>query len=111
MATVEQCNAALHTLADRLATPDPKRRRIEFDRTMSCSIRDLHVIFTGRLKDGQLINIERSADRDAQIKLTMSSDDLVALVNGNLKMAAAWASGRVKVEAGVRDLLKLRSIF
>jgi hypothetical protein len=41
----------------------------------------------------------------------MSSDDLVALVDGTLKMAPAWASGRVKVEAGVRDMLKLRSIF
>jgi putative sterol carrier protein len=111
VATVEQCDDALHALADRLARPDPSRRKIEFDRTLSCTIRDLDVIFTGRLKDGQLINIGQSADRDAQIRLTMRSDDLLALVDGTLKMAPAWATGRVKVEAGVRDLLKLRSIF
>ena len=48
---------------------------------------------------------------DAQIRLTMTSDDLLALVDGSLHLASAWATGRIKVEAGVRDLLKLRSIF
>jgi putative sterol carrier protein len=41
----------------------------------------------------------------------MTSDDLVALVHGDLKMATAWATGRVKIDAGVRDLVRLRSIF
>lgn len=111
MATVEQCEEALQTLAGRLAASDRSRQKIGFDRTLSCTIRDLNVIFAGRLKDGQLINIEQSTNGSAQVRLTMSSDDLVALVDGRLKMAAAWATGRVKVDAGVRDLLRLRSIF
>jgi hypothetical protein len=41
----------------------------------------------------------------------MSSDDLLALVDGRLKMSSAWATGRVKIDAGVRDLVKLRSVF
>jgi putative sterol carrier protein len=41
----------------------------------------------------------------------MTSDDLLALVDGRLKMASAWATGRVKIDAGIRDLLKLRSIL
>ena|SRR6266496_2000955 len=111
LATVERCEQALHELADRLAANEKSRRKVDFDRTMSCTIRDLDVIFAGRLKDGQLIDIGRAPSRDAQVRLTMSSDDLIALVDGNLKMAAAWATGRVKVEAAVRDLFKLRSIF
>jgi alkyl sulfatase BDS1-like metallo-beta-lactamase superfamily hydrolase len=111
VATVEQCQTALQLLADRVAANDPARRRSGFDRSLSCSIRDLDVIFSGRLKDGLLLDIARADKRDAQVKLSMSSDDLVALVDGNLKMAPAWATGRVKVEAGVRDLMKLRSIF
>jgi putative sterol carrier protein len=111
VATVEQCEQALQQLSDRLAANDPSRRKIDFDRSMTCTIRDLGVIFAGRLKDGQLLEIGRAADRDAQIRLAMSSDDLIALVNGHLKIAPAWATGRVKVEAGVRDLMKLRSIF
>jgi putative sterol carrier protein len=41
----------------------------------------------------------------------MKGDDLVKLVAGELNMAAAWATGRVKVDASVRDIIKLRSIF
>jgi putative sterol carrier protein len=41
----------------------------------------------------------------------MTSDDLLKLVDGELNMASAWASGRVKIDASVFDLLKLRSVF
>jgi len=111
VATVEQCEQALHALADKLAGNDPSRRNLGFDRSMTCSIRDLDVVFGGRLTDGRLVDVSRATSREAQIRLTMGSDDLIALVEGNLKIASAWATGRVKVEAGVRDLIKLRSIF
>lgn len=111
MATVEQCEEALQELADRLAASENSRRQIGFDRSLTCTIRDLNVIFAGRLKDGQLVDVGKTTSRQAQIRLAMNSDDLLALVDGQLKMASAWATGRVKVDAGVRDLLKLRSIF
>ena len=41
----------------------------------------------------------------------MSSDDLLDLVAGRTKFASAWASGKVKIDARVFDLIKLRSIF
>jgi hypothetical protein len=111
VATVEQCEQALQTLAARMAASDSARRNLDFERTLTCTIRDLRVVFAGRLKDGQLIDVARATSRDAQVRLAVGSDDLVALVDGRLKMAVAWATGRVRVEAGVRDLLKLRSIF
>ncbi|MDT4941816.1 MAG: hypothetical protein QOJ34_1905 [Pseudonocardiales bacterium] len=111
MATVDECEQALTALADRLAANDAARRSVSFDRSLTCSIRDLGVTFAGRLKDGQLVDIGQAPSKDAQIRLTMSSDDLVALVAGRLKMAAAWATGRVKVDASIRDMMKLRSIF
>ena len=110
MATEEQCEQALHTLADRLAAADGSSAN-GFDRTLSCTLPDLGLVFTGHLHDGRLTDIVRTDKRNAQVKLTMSSDDLLALVDGRLKMASAWATGRVKIDAGVRDLLKLRSIF
>jgi len=47
----------------------------------------------------------------ADIRLTMSSDDLVAMTDGRLHFGSAWATGRVKLEAGLRDLLRLRKIL
>jgi putative sterol carrier protein len=111
VATVAQCEQALHTLAQRLADNEASRRKAGFDRSVTCTIRDLDVVFAGRLKDGQLLDIGPAAARDAQVRLTMTGDDLLALVDGDLKMASAWATGRVKIEASVRDLMRLRSVF
>ena len=111
MATVEECEQALADLADRLAANESARRKVSFDRSLTCSIRDLDVVFAGRLKDGQLVDIRRAPSKDAQIKLSMSSDDLLALVDGRLKVAGAWATGRVRIDASIRDVMRLRSLF
>lgn len=111
MATEQECEQALHVLAERLAANNGSSGHHDFDRSLSCSLRDLGIVFTGHLHDGQLTDIARTESRVAQVRLTMTSDDLLDLVNGNLRMASAWASGRVKIEAGVRDLLRLRSVL
>src|SRR5215469_12682974 len=113
MASVEECALAFHALAARLASADPAaRKRADFDRTLSCALRDLDVTFAGRLRDGELTDIRQvDADAKAQVRMSMSSDDLVALVAGKLNMGSAWASGRVRIDAGVLDLLRLRAIF
>jgi hypothetical protein len=41
----------------------------------------------------------------------MSSDDLLAMTAGRLSFGPAWAAGRVKLEAGLRDMLRLRSLL
>ena len=69
------------------------------------------MIFAGQLRDGELIDIRQVDKSDGQVKMTMTSDDLLKLVAGDLPMGSAWASGRVKIDASVFDLLKLRSIF
>ena len=111
VASVEECQQALHGLAARLAEKEAARRKTGFDRTLSCTLRDLEVTFAGKLHDGLLSGIEQVAQPTAQIRLKMTSDDLVSLVDSRLNIASAWATGRVKVEAGVMDMIKLRSIF
>jgi putative sterol carrier protein len=112
MATVEECEAAMHMLAARLRSPDAAETRGKMiDRSVSCHLTDLDVTFTGRLTGGDITGIHRSERPDGQIKLAMSSDDLLALVDGRLHFAKAWASGRLKVDASVFDLLKLRALL
>src|SRR5256885_15916012 len=102
MASVEDCEHALATLAKRLANADPEaRRRNSFDRTLSCRLTDLDVVFGGRIRDGLLTDIHRiegNGTGSAQVKLAMTSDDLVQLVGRELNLAAAWASGRLKID-------------
>jgi hypothetical protein len=112
MATVEECRAALDTLAARLAEREPAKRNRDFDRTLSCRVRDLDVMFTGRFDRGLLTDIDQGDNgRSAQIRLTVGSDDLVKLVDGKLNVASAWATGRMRVDAGVRDMIRLKSLF
>jgi rhodanese-related sulfurtransferase len=76
---------------------------------------DLGVAFHGRMKDARLLDVVDYADLsrvpNAQIRLTIPSDDLLALVDGRLNFIQAWTAGRIKVGASFGDLLKLRKIF
>ncbi|MBK5995331.1 SCP2 sterol-binding domain-containing protein [Streptomyces microflavus] len=115
MATMAECRSALRRLSDNLAAADGDvRGAAALDRSLSCHIKDLDITFTGRLADGRIQvqdTVEGPPREKAEIRLAMTGDDLVALVDGDLNFAKAWASGRVRLEAGFRDLLKLRSLL
>jgi hypothetical protein len=85
------------------------------DRSLSCRLTDLQEVVLGRLNSGSVRDLRVvAAGPDvpkADIRLTMTSDDLVALTDGRLHFGQAWATGRVKLEAGLRDLLRLRKIL
>lgn len=110
-----ECRSALRRLSDNLAATDGDvRGAAALDRSLSCHIKDLDITFTGRLTDGRIQvqdTVEGPPREKAEIRLAMTGDDLVALVDGDLNFAKAWASGRVRLEAGFRDLLKLRSLL
>jgi predicted lipid carrier protein YhbT len=112
MATVEECRAALGALAARLdAHAAEARSRVDLDRPLACTIRDLGVSFHGRLTGGRLVDLADGDDPRAKIRLTSSSDDLLALVNGELDITKAWTSGRISINANPFDLLKLRKLL
>lgn len=112
MATKKQCEAALRGLAQRLDDVDESlKKRHAPDRTVSCRIPDLETTFTGRLAQGSLCDIADGPTENAQIRLTVSSDDLLAVTKGELPFASAWATGRLKIEASVLDMIRLRSLL
>ena len=116
MASLQECEAALQALAGKLAAVDPDlRRKHAVDRTVSCRVLDLAVVFHVRLSDGSVVDLdcrpEDEAAPQAQVRLAARSDDLVALVRGDLTPPVAWATGRLTVEASVLDLLRLRALL
>ncbi|MFF2851888.1 SCP2 sterol-binding domain-containing protein [Streptomyces sp. NPDC058001] len=115
MATLEECRAALDKLSDNLATAEGDvRSAAALDRSLSCRITDLDMTFVGRLKDGRirvLDTVQGPPPEKAEIRLAMTGDDLVALVGGELNFAKAWGSGRVRLEASLRDLFRLRTLL
>lgn len=112
MASIEECEQAFRDLAAQLGSADGSaRKKAAIDRTISCTLRDLGVVFSGRLTNGELLDIRRTSDGKAQVRMTMTSDDLLRLVGGELHLVSAWAGGRVKIDASVLDLVRLRSVF
>ncbi|MFF1378075.1 SCP2 sterol-binding domain-containing protein [Streptomyces sp. NPDC058308] len=115
MATMAECRTALDRLSDNLASADGDvRGAAALNRSLSCRITDLDVTFTGRLANGRIAVLDSHPGpprEKAEIRLAMTGDDLLALVDGELNFARAWTAGRVRLEAGFRDLLRLRSLL
>ncbi|PWU45840.1 sterol-binding protein [Micromonospora sp. S4605] len=112
MASVDECRQALRDLADRLdRNAETVRERVDLDRTLACRITDLDTAFHGRIADGRLVEMTDGDDPKAKIALSTSSDDLVALVRGELDVTRAVASHRVSIKASPFDLMKLRKLL
>jgi len=111
VATIDECRAALESMARLLDKVEPDlRERHVLERTVSCHVKDLGVIFTGRLRDGGLHDIEQVESAKCQLRTAVNSDDLVKLSRGELEIATALTRGKLKIDASVFDLLKLRSL-
>ena len=112
MATVAECRTAIDELAAMLSAVDEQRRRKHVpDRSLSLHVMDHDIFFRARLHDGELVDIHETTAREpkANIRLSMTSDDLVALTRKELSFPHAWATGRVRLDASIRDLLRLRA--
>lgn len=111
MASVEETRAALTRFTTHLASNrDEVRQKIDLDRRMVCRVTDLGVSFQGRFVNGELRDLAEGDDPQAQITLSAASDDLIALIDGELDFTRAIATGRVSLRASPFDLLKLRKL-
>jgi putative sterol carrier protein len=112
MATVDECRQALHTLSARMdANIASGGTPVDLDRPLACTITDLGVAFHGRITGGRMVGLTDGDDPDAKIRLIASSDDLVALIDGNLDLLKAFTSGRIGIRANPFDMLKLRKLI
>ena len=113
MASLEQSREAVAVLAGRLVELEDQKRRKIPDRTLSLVLPDLPRTFHARLEAGALVGVrdDEGDGSDADLGLEMSSDHLLDLVSGELSFPLAWATRKIKVRAGVRDLLELPRWF
>jgi SCP-2 sterol transfer family protein len=114
MASAEECREALQALSGRLTEMSPQDRASYFgERSMSCHVTDLGVTFVTRFADAGATPVTEAKPDDppADIRLTASSDDVISLSATPANIARMWISGRVKVQASMRDLLALRKLL
>lgn len=48
---------------------------------------------------------------DADVRVTATEEDFIALLKGELKPMRAWATKRLKVKASLEDIMRVRKFF
>ncbi|HTW20751.1 MAG TPA: SCP2 sterol-binding domain-containing protein [Mycobacteriales bacterium] len=117
MATVRQCRRAVDRLVatiDGLNDEDKSRHLPR--RTVICIVSDLGVWFTARVDETGVHDVALHSEIStlpsiADVRVTLDSEDLVALAEGREDILSAWLRGRVHVSAPMRDMLRLRALL
>ena len=113
MTSAEECRTALQKLAGRLSELSPAERDQYFgNRTISVTVPDLNVTFVTVLGSGDdPVHEAKPGDRPADIRMTANSDEVVQLAEQPMNIARAWVTGRIKIEASMKDLFRLRRLL
>jgi hypothetical protein len=116
MNSIDACLEGIAKLNERiLDEPESERRKVIVERSVSVLVPDLATVFDMRLTPDGLSDItHRPEDAPAprpQVRITVSSDDLVDLADGRLDPTRALLTRRVKVDASVSDLLRMRKLL
>jgi hypothetical protein len=113
MPTAQECQDALQKLAGRLSDMSPEDRDTYFgNRSISVTIPDVGVTFVTKLGSGDdPVREAVPGDPPADIKLTADSAEVASLAESPMNIGRSWVAGRVKIEASVKDLFRLRRLL
>lgn len=112
MASEAECEKAVRQLVDLLAQVDPElRSKYVLERTVSCRVTDIGVTWSARVTVEGVADLRDDDDTKAQVRLSVGSDDLLALIDGRLSVGSAFATGKLRVQASPFDLLRLGSLL
>ena len=110
MATVDEVEATLARLATRFERLDHSYKALlPSNRTIEAVFSDLDRIYHASWRRGELTDVRPGPADDADIRVSLSSDDLIAMADGELRFRKAWSSNRLRIEASMTDLIRLRS--
>lgn len=112
MASVEQVEAVLVELIRRADGIDPSTRAmLPSRRVVEARCPDLDLVYHARWSGGQLGEVVAGPADRPDIRISVDSDDLVAMSAGELAFHRAYASGRIRLDASMTDLLRLRAVL
>ncbi|WP_431869472.1 SCP2 sterol-binding domain-containing protein [Nocardiopsis eucommiae] len=115
MSSIDACLEGIARANERiLAQPLDRRREHIRERTVRVIVPDLETAFDMRLTVDGLTDVTPGplvASGSAQVRVTVTSDDLVALAEDRLDPAVALITRRLKVDATLSDMLRLRRVL
>lgn len=112
MATVAEVDQTLHDLVRKLENASVEPRSLPERRTLTVHVRDLDLDYIAVFGEGRISGLEQGEPSgDEDVKISVSSDDLIALAKGTLNVGGAMLTGKLRIDAGMRDLLTIRHLF
>lgn len=113
MATVEEVERTLSDLMRRLERVDRAyRSMLPTRRTIQAECPDLDLVYHAFWRDGELSELHVGPpERRPDIRVRVDSDDLLALANQDAEFRRAVNDGRVRIDASMTDLLRLRAVL
>lgn len=113
MATEDEVESTLMDLVRRLERIDPSyRAMLPSRRTIEATCPDLGLSYHAYWNDGQLSEIfEGESLQRPDIRIRVSSQDLLAMAAGELTFRDAYLQNRVELRASMTDLLRLRAVL
>lgn len=80
------------------------------DRVILIDLTDMGA-WTLRVEDGKLQEIEEGRPDDFDVRLKTASEDFLAIFEGDLSPLKAYMTNKVKVKAGLRDIMLVKSFM
>jgi hypothetical protein len=112
VATKAEVERQLRVLMARLDGNEASvRSAIPTRKVLRCLVPDLGAAWYSVVEHGHVSPPSEHPPNRADITLRVGSDDLVDLVEGRISFLSAFSSGKVKVDASIVDLLRLRSLL
>jgi len=115
MATEKQVRAKLEEMIHRLDKAGEEAqanlaRALPRPKTIQIDVTDLEVSYWTELAEGRMGELEEGEAAEVNIRMRAKSDDLVAMIDGEVGLMSSFMSGRVRVDASLSDLLALRKL-
>jgi hypothetical protein len=112
VASVEEVEQVLAELLQRFGDVDESTRALlPTRRTIEARCPDLDLVRHAEWRSGQIVLMDDAPDGRSDIRISVRSDDLLDIVSGELPFGRAYASNKVRLDASMTDLLRLRAVL
>ncbi|HMC37693.1 MAG TPA: SCP2 sterol-binding domain-containing protein [Actinomycetota bacterium] len=115
MATKRQVERKLRELIERMDENSGEAKQslaqtLPDARIIELFVPDLPATYWTELSDGSMHRLRPGPADQADIRVRVGSDDLIALLDGERSLFSSYLAGQVKIEASLSDLLRLRRL-
>jgi hypothetical protein len=112
VATLQQVELVLEQLLHRLGDIDDSTRALlPSRRTIEARCPDLDIVRYADWRQGRVTLLDDAPPRRCDIRISVRSDDLIAMSEGRLPVGRAYAESKLRLDASMTDLLRLRAVL